>query len=1116
MLTKKAKIIITASTAVVVAGGSTLAAVLITNAINKKTPEITLTFDSGIGEFENGSKTYVKKVEQNTKYNAIKEEINKLNPHHPDLNYTFNNFTDAGGAGLYDGYTFTQDTTFTANFDHYEYLIYFNLNSHYKLYADTKEYEGTQVGYTHGVDDYNIRIAPQYGYSIPDDFNEGEEKLSITRNLPEGSTEKAVLDYGTDYTYDKSTYQLKIKASAITDDLSINWQNIILNEYEAKNIISGTDHVKITKETSKPTVESGYRAEYKFDDYYSLPTKENIYVAIDDKRYQDFTWSVNQFDNKIAILEIAPGNLTGNVEIRFQTIEDEFEVTSSVEHLNAQPMQKIKYSTDNAIILYPDDTDNYFFDTDESVINKKLKIVNEGGIDISSDCKVEYISESFFIVKMDKEKVTSNIRITDAPIYSKELDLTIACDDGISKPSNKPIYKTESKLAFTIPAGSQLVFDENKIDLTQIDHLSNAKQLIKDNDFSYTITGSGSEEKTLTITLKAATCTGSIAISLGDPTYNEYNVEYDITGVTFNGKNPEKTTCKDGLDRTFTLIDPTNLNLPENIAIINKKDNIEIDSSKYTWTRDEGNNTATLKIPERVIFSDLIIEVFAEPKTEIFTYELNSDNESLTVKTVNQYIKYVTIPDEATYENKNYPVTKIGKYAFTGGTDDESETRNTVVKQISGGANITQCDEGAFFGCTELVRVQLSDFDKPWLKNESVAKNLFKHCVKLEAALIPDMWSLNITSVGEGAFYNCYSLKLNDPNDPSTTFIIYNSVSSIGKNAFYNWTDKQYIVVCRKYHPELTDSKTAFFDTFGVKIEKDSSGYYHEVDGGTSTLGSKNLNIHFPKKLSEYSWKTISELGEYSAYYNKMGYMENNSYIKNYFAVGDMTTLPYTTSEGLPMNLVVRIIGFNQDELVNEDSMGNTHSGITFQVAEQLGVSKFGGVSVQQRGTSGYSSLDSRYKVDSYASPVYTVLNDTTNDSCWYKKIDSTAKEYMKQVYKNTAKGGYWNSYSTSTGYSSEIVQSTNYFFPLSVGELGYTTTYGEQEGATYEYYNESAQTRRAPVIEWQYWTRSPYYYTNQGSSTKLPLTYYIELDGSIGTTYIGTSTFGILPAFCV
>ena len=165
------------------------------------------------------------------------------------------------------------------------------------------------------------------------------------------------------------------------------------------------------------------------------------------------------------------------------------------------------------------------------------------------------------------------------------------------------------------------------------------------------------------------------------------------------------------------------------------------------------------------------------------------------------YAGDLVIPDEVTYNDKIYKVTRIKAQAFYHCSGINSVTLGNNVNTIQEDAfysssltsivipnSVTYIGYAAFYGCVNLTSVIIPDniteiYQYTFsgctnLKSVVLGKNLtkidkqaFYKCSNLSSIIIPN----SVTSIGEDAFNGCTSL---------TSVTIPNSVTSIGEQAF--------------------------------------------------------------------------------------------------------------------------------------------------------------------------------------------------------------------------------------------------------------------------------------------------------------------------------------------
>ena len=122
-----------------------------------------------------------------------------------------------------------------------------------------------------------------------------------------------------------------------------------------------------------------------------------------------------------------------------------------------------------------------------------------------------------------------------------------------------------------------------------------------------------------------------------------------------------------------------------------------------------------------------------------------------------EYTGNVVIPEEVTYMNSIYKVTRIGNWTFY----------DCGLISITIPNSVTSIGENAFAFCSCLTSVTIPN------SVTSIGKKAFYGCFGLTSVTIPN----SITSIGDYAFAHCSGL---------TSIVIPNSVTSIGDNAFYS------------------------------------------------------------------------------------------------------------------------------------------------------------------------------------------------------------------------------------------------------------------------------------------------------------------------------------------
>ncbi|MDE7380816.1 MAG: leucine-rich repeat domain-containing protein [Muribaculaceae bacterium] len=150
----------------------------------------------------------------------------------------------------------------------------------------------------------------------------------------------------------------------------------------------------------------------------------------------------------------------------------------------------------------------------------------------------------------------------------------------------------------------------------------------------------------------------------------------------------------------------------------------------------------------------------------------------------------LVIPEEVTYNGKNYKVTSIEDEAF-------EYCFHLISVEIPG--SVTTIGNSAFSSCSSLTSVSLAD------GLTSIGASAFNDCSSLASVLIPE----TVTNIGYGAFRGCYALKTATLSENITSIESYafcecssldsvtipGNVISIGNDAFYGCTSLSSVIV---------------------------------------------------------------------------------------------------------------------------------------------------------------------------------------------------------------------------------------------------------------------------------------------------------------------------------
>ena len=115
------------------------------------------------------------------------------------------------------------------------------------------------------------------------------------------------------------------------------------------------------------------------------------------------------------------------------------------------------------------------------------------------------------------------------------------------------------------------------------------------------------------------------------------------------------------------------------------------------------------------------------------------------------------IPEEVTYNNVTWKVTRIGKKAFY----CEFELPSVTIPN-----SVTSIEQEAFSSCYKLTSISIGN------SVTSIGNSAFSGCSRLNSITIPN----SVTDIGVSAFHECSGLG---------KLVIGNGVKTIGKGAFY-------------------------------------------------------------------------------------------------------------------------------------------------------------------------------------------------------------------------------------------------------------------------------------------------------------------------------------------
>ena len=203
---------------------------------------------------------------------------------------------------------------------------------------------------------------------------------------------------------------------------------------------------------------------------------------------------------------------------------------------------------------------------------------------------------------------------------------------------------------------------------------------------------------------------------------------------------------------------------------------------------------------------------------------------------------------------------------YSSGTDTRNRVYQNAIQKVEIGDSVTSIGNYAFYNCYSLSSITIPD------SVTSIGSNAFSSCYSLSSITIPD----SVTSIGSNAFSNCYSLSsITIPNSVTSidsyafaycrslsSITIPDSVTSIGNYAFSNCSSLPSITI-----PNSVTSigGNAFTNCYGVR--------YYDFTRHTAVPTLSNTNafngisadceIRVPAALAD-AWKAATNWSTYA------------------------------------------------------------------------------------------------------------------------------------------------------------------------------------------------------------------------------------------------------------
>lgn len=399
--------------------------------------------------------------------------------------------------------------------------------------------------------DYTLKILPEEDYTLP-------ENITVTVG---GQT----LVEGTDYTYDKSTGEVKIESGKITGDVVIDADCIPEPANATVSVGNGTvtQNGTTVEENKAQTInkKESYTATINPEEGYRLP--ESITVTVGGKTLVEGTDYT--YDKTTGLVNIDASKVTGDVVINADCIPKNVNVTVSVDNGTA--------TKDNAVV---EEDKAQTMNTDADYI---VTVSPESGYNLPESVTV-VVGDKTLVEGTDYtyDKTTGKVTIPKDKLTG-DVKVKADCDKDSYKATGKVTNGSYSGAATATPGKDYTATIKPNDGYELPDEITvkvDGKE-VDSSDYEW-------DPETGKVTVPGGAITGDVEIT-AKCEEKTVDVVDDVTNGTFDG--PE--TAEPGEDYTATITPDDGYELPDKITV--KVDGDKLDSSDYDWDSETGEVT---------------------------------------------------------------------------------------------------------------------------------------------------------------------------------------------------------------------------------------------------------------------------------------------------------------------------------------------------------------------------------------------------------------------------------------------------------------------------------------------------------------------------------------------